>query len=315
MRIVCGTDFSIHANTAALIAASLASRLAIPLSIVHVLDMSGYRDTSPDFARHLRSASEKKLQRLGERAAQYGATVETFVVEGSPAVKLSEFAATADARLLVISAAGQIAPTQWLAGSVADEVIQISAVPTLIIREPRSIEAWLDGKQSHNIMAAFDFSASSEAAIRWIASQQTIAPCAITVAYAASSTNERTRLGIAVPRSPLYYPHSLKQTLEEEIRSSVANVLLTPPHILVKTDWGRTSSQVIEMGRDLRADLLVVGTSERRGLARLGSVARAVTHYWETNVAVIPRGWNAVAVESVDRIAAINHPNEYAVAA
>jgi len=61
--------------------------------------------------------------------------------------------------------------------------------------------------------------------------------------------------------------------------------------ICVKADWGRPDSQLIEMAADNRTDLTVVGTSQRRGLARLGSVARAVMHYSQKNVACVPEGW------------------------
>jgi nucleotide-binding universal stress UspA family protein len=185
----------------------------------------------------------------------------------------------------------------------------------LIVREPRSIAAWVDGKQSLNILAGFDFSASSKAAIRWIASQEAIARSNITVAHAPEPVNERTWLGIAAPRSTLSCPPSIKQSLEEEIQKYVGGELITAPRIVVNTDRGRPGPHVIGMGHELRADLLVVGTSERRGLARLGSVSRAVTHYSEKNVAVIPSGWKAAVGEAADNVAAINRPNEYAVAA
>ena len=59
----------------------------------------------------------------------------------------------------------------------------------------------------------------------------------------------------------------------------------------MKADWGRPDAQLIEMGADRHADLMVVGTSQRRGLARLGSVARAVMHYSHKNVGCVPEGW------------------------
>ena len=58
----------------------------------------------------------------------------------------------------------------------------------------------------------------------------------------------------------------------------------------MKADWGRPDAQLIEMGADRHADLMVVGTSQRRGLARLGSVARAVMHYSHKNVGCVPEG-------------------------
>ena len=126
MRIICGTDFSIHANSAALAAATLAARLDLPLTLVHVLDPDKYSNPSPELMAYLRNGRQKKLQVLAERAGRKGVIVETAIIEGSPAEKLAQFAREAQARFLVVSAIGQIAPTQWLTGSVTDRVVQIS---------------------------------------------------------------------------------------------------------------------------------------------------------------------------------------------
>jgi len=119
MRIICGTDFSIHANSAALAAATLAARLDLPLTLVHVLDPDKYSNPSPELMAYLRNCRQKKLQVLAERAGRKGVIVETAIIEGSPAEKLAQFANESRARFLVVSAIGQIAPTQWLAGSAS----------------------------------------------------------------------------------------------------------------------------------------------------------------------------------------------------
>jgi nucleotide-binding universal stress UspA family protein len=291
MKIICGTDFSIHANAAAVAAGSLAKRLEMPLTLVHVLDPSRYSNPSADLMEYLRRDRQKKLQTLADRARRKGVIVETKIVEGSPAAKLAEVAATAKARFLLVSAIGQIAPTQWLAGSVTDQAIQMSSIPTLVVRDPGSFEAWLHGERALKVLVGYDFSAGSEAAIRWIRSLNEIAPCNITIAYVASPSNERSRLGIAPPLSPLYYPSALRKFLEEEIQRRCGGILGNNARIFVKADWGRPDSQLMEMAEDRRTDLMVVGTSQRHGLARLGSVARAVVHYAKMNVASVPESW------------------------
>lgn len=298
MRIICGTNFSIYADAAAVMAASLAARLDLPLTLAHVLDPSRYSNPSDDLVGHLRLARRKKLQTLAERAGRQGAIIETTVMEGSPAAMLAELTASTKARFLVVSAIGQIAPTRWLAGSVTDQSVQMSSVPTLVIRDPGSFEAWLRGERPLKVMVGYDFSASSEAAIRWIGSLSEIAPCDITIAYVASPANERSRLGTAPPLSPLYYPSALKKFLEEEIHQKCGTLLQNITGICVKADWGRPDSQIIEMAVDSGTDLMVVGTSQRRGLARLGSVARAVMHYSQKNVTCVPEGWVGSISES-----------------
>jgi nucleotide-binding universal stress UspA family protein len=165
MKIICGTDFSTHANGAAVAAASLAARVELPITLAHVLDPSRYVNPSDDLMRHLRLTGQKKLQVLAERAGRQGAIVETTIMKGSPGAKLAELATRTNARLLVVSAIGQIALTHWLSGSVTDRAVQMSSVPTLVIRDPQSLEVWLRGKRPLRVMLGYDFSTSSESAI------------------------------------------------------------------------------------------------------------------------------------------------------
>ncbi len=289
MKIICGTDFSVHANEAALTAATLAARLGETLTLVHVLDPSRYTNPSKDLMDHLRKGRQQKLDSLNERVKRRAARVEAQVVEGTPATKLTELAAATDARLLVVSANGQIAPTKWFAGSMADQAVQGSTIPVLVVRDPRGLKEWAYDKRPLRVLVGYDYSASADAALRWVASLRQIAPCEITVVYVASAIKERTRLGIAPPMSPIYYPSGIKQFLASELKQKCDSVFGEDgAKVRVLADWGRPDSHLIEVAGDNRADLLVVGTSQRRGLARLGSVSRAVLHYAHMNVACVP---------------------------
>jgi nucleotide-binding universal stress UspA family protein len=301
MRIICGTDFSIHANSAALASATLAARLDLPLRLVHVVDPAQYSNPSSELMAYLRNGRQQKLQVLAERAGRKGVIVETAIIEGSPAEKLAQFADETQARVLVVSAIGQIAPTQWLAGSITDQVVQMSKVPTLILRDAGSFESWLQRERALKILVGYDYSATAEAAIRWVGSLAAIAPCDITVAYVASPANERSRLGTPTPLSREYYSSSLRQFLEAEIKQNCGPMLGNGARVYVKADWGRPDSQLVEIAADSNVDLTVVGMSRRRGFARLGSVARAVVHYAKTNVASVPDGWVAPASEETQR--------------
>jgi len=289
MNIICGTDFSVHANKAVLASAALAARQGGTLSLVHVLDTRNYLNPSPELVQHLRDSRQKKLDALADRARRRAAKVETHLLEGSPAMKLTEFARKAAAQLLVVSANGQIAPTKWFVGSVTDQVAQAADIPTMVIRDAAGIEAWAYEKRPLNILIAYDFSASAEAALRWTASLREIGPCEISIAYVASAANERVRLGVAPPLSPLYYPSGLKKFLEQELKQKCDAVFGEGmAGVSVVADWGRPDSHLIELAGDARMDLIVMGTSQRRGLGRLGSVSRAVVHYAHMNVACVP---------------------------
>lgn len=289
MKIICGTDLSVHANEAALTAATLAARLGETLTLVHVFDPSRYSNPSKELMDHLRDSRQNKLNPLIERAKRRAARVEARVVEGTPATKLTELAKTTDAQLLVVSANGQIAPSKWFVGSTTDQAVQGSTIPVLVVRNPSGLNDWAYAKRPLQVLVGYDYSASAEAALRWAASLREIAPCEITVVYVASAAKERARLGIAPPMSPIYYPSGIKQFLAKELKQKCDSIFgENGAKVRILADWGRPDSHLIEVAADSRADLLVVGTSQRRGLARLGSVSRAVLHYAHMNVACVP---------------------------
>lgn len=289
MKIICGTDFSAHANDAALAAAALTGRVQGALTLVHVLDANLYRDPTPDLMQHLREGRQRKMNALVGRAERRAAKAEAWVVEGTPALKLAELANTNKAQMLIVSSNGQIAASKWFVGSVADQVVQNATVPTLVLRNAGGVQNWVYAKRNLRVLIGYDFSASAEAALQWAAALRRIAPCDITVAYVATAANERSRLGRAPALSPLYYPAAVKKFLEAELKQKCAAVLgENGAQTCVMADWGRPDAQLLEMAADDQVDLIVVGTSQRRGLARLGSISRAVLHYAHTNVACIP---------------------------
>lgn len=288
MKMICGTDFSVHANAAALAAAGLAGRMKGSLTLVHVLDLNLYADPSKDLLDHLCESRQKRLAVLADRARRRAAKVVTRVIAGSPAKKLAEMAAEGGARLLVLSAPRQNPFMPSLNGSVADQVAQSSSTPTFVIKEAEAFREWTYAKRPLRVLVGYDFSASAESALRWAASLREIAPCEITIAYVASPDRD-PRIAYAPPMSPVYYPAGIKKFLENELEQACDAVFGSDQwRMCVKADWGRPDSQLLETALECKADLIVVGTSQQRGLARLGSVSRAVLHYAQTNVACVP---------------------------
>jgi len=136
MKIVCGTDFSQHAAEAADVAAALAAHFNETLVLIHVLEATRYELFSEELFDELRSRRLARLKEESSRLRKTGATVEEHLFEGSPSTAVSDFAAKANARMIVVSSLGQIAPSRWLVGSVAERIAQTSPVPTLVVPAP-----------------------------------------------------------------------------------------------------------------------------------------------------------------------------------
>jgi len=198
MKIICGTDFSTHASEAANAAAALTARLHGTLSLVHVMDTSRYELPSKELMDYLCASRQAKLKKEAERLRRQGATVEEQFLQGSPAVSMVKAATDSGARLIVVSSLGQIAPSRWFVGSVAERTAQNASIPTLVVRNQKPLEAWARGQRTLNVVVGYDFSESGDAALRWTSFLNEIGSCKITIVYVAwpSGDGRALRSGI-----------------------------------------------------------------------------------------------------------------------
>lgn len=298
MKIICGTDFSTHASEAANAAAAITARLNGTLSLVHVMDTSRYELPSKELMDYLCGSRQAKLTKEAERLRRQGATVEEQFLQGSPAINLVKAATDSGARLIVVSSLGQIAPSRWFVGSVAERTAQNASIPTLVVRNQKPLEAWARGQRTLNVVVAYDFSESGDAALRWTSFLSEIGPCRITVVYVAWPPEAGARYGAGYDQPHPYYPSEVEKLLKRDLQEKCEEVLgKTKLRFRVAAGLGRPDPQLIELAADEKADVIVVGTNQRRGLARLGSVSRAVLHHAPLNVACIP----IAAAEPADR--------------
>lgn len=96
---------------------------------------------------------------------------------------------------MVVSTIGSVSPSRWLVGSVAEKTAQLSKVPTLVVRDHESLLSWAEGKRTLTVFVGYDFSSSSETALRWVASLTQIGACRVTVAYVSWPPKEAWRFG------------------------------------------------------------------------------------------------------------------------
>lgn len=289
--VVCGTDFSIHAMEAANVAAAIGKRLDTTLVITHVEEYGGLGAGHPEIFDAFHKRTRERLAAEVKRLCSLGATVSQKLLSGSPYEALSETATTSNARLVVVASIGRVAPSRLLAGSVAERTAETSPVPTLVVRDGAPFMSWARGERRLNVLVGCDFSASPDAALRWLRELQDIGPCDITVAHVDWPPQELRRLGLHGPISLTENLPEVEHALEQELKERVTVIFGEQPvSLCVMPGWGRTDAHLIQLAKDHHADLLVVGTHQRHGLSRLwlGSVSRGVLHHAPMSVAVVP---------------------------
>lgn len=300
--IICGTDFSENAGRAASAAAALARRLGAPLLLVHAGGLP-MESATQEFYDTQTASLRARLHDEGERLRALGATVEETVADGAPDEVLAQLAQQRRARLLVVSSLGVGAPARWLVGSVAERTAESSPVPTLVVRDATPFDAWARGERALNIFVGADFTASSDAALRWVAELRQLGPVEVIAGHVDWPPEEAARLGVSGPLGLRGNLPAMQSVIERDLQEKVARLLGSENvRVSVRGNWGRADAPLVEMAIEAQADLVVVGTHQWHGLDRLrhGSVSRGILHHAPMSVACVPVP--AAAPMSVPRI-------------
>ncbi|HEX7453373.1 MAG TPA: universal stress protein [Polyangiaceae bacterium] len=288
MTIVCGTDFSEHAEQAGRAAAAVAKRLGVPLKLVHVLPESPLLLSLVPSEANLRTALNAQAAKLH---LHFGVDVEPIALFGVPHEALLEFALAANASLVVLSSLGMKKQQHWLVGSVAERVAQRSSLPVLVVRNAAGIEAWARAERALSVMLGADLGATSMGALRWVEGLRRVLPCDVCIAQVAWPFAEHARLGIKGAVALEGLRPELQARLEADLKTW-AGTLQGEGNttFLVSACWGRVDGHLAQLADEAHVDLLVVGTHQRAWAARAwqGSVSRGVLHYASSNVACVP---------------------------
>jgi nucleotide-binding universal stress UspA family protein len=289
--IVCGTDFSQQAIHAVETAAALARRLDEALLLVHAVDTDSHEFLPAEIRDSLCTYERAQLHEEFERLRAAEVEVSEAFRGGKAENVLLEAATSEDARLVVVSSHGRKLAARWVLGSVAERVAESSPVPTLVVRDSTAFTRWLSGKKHLRVFVGADFSAPSKAALQWVAWLQQIGPCHVVVAHLEADESASASFG---PMHPSIVMEMLARTNATQVRAmrrSVRQILgVKRVRVRIEKGWARSDAHLIQVAREERADLMVIGTHQRHGLARLGhlSVSRGVLHYAPMNVACVP---------------------------
>jgi nucleotide-binding universal stress UspA family protein len=289
--IVCGTDFSATAVEAVDVAAEMARRFNVKLLLLHVEEFRGLAVADPGLFEQVVSKNREELNREAARLRKAGTIVEEKLLSGSVFDELVNAAIDAKARLVVVGAVGHGVAQRLLVGSVAERVAETSPIPTLVVRPGAKLLPWMRGEHTLKVLVGYDFSAASDAALRWLNEIQALGGCETIVLHVDWPPDQAQRLGYHGPLPLTQNSEQLQNFLERDLAERVA--MLLPPEkvtITVEPGWGHTEGYLFQMAHREKVDLVVVGTHRRHGWGRLrfGSVSRTVLHHASVTVAVVP---------------------------
>jgi nucleotide-binding universal stress UspA family protein len=285
--IVCGTDFSTHALEAANVAAAMAMRLGAPLLLVHGADERG--DIPATYWPSIQETQRPQLETEATRLRARGTNVEEHLTGGVPDEGVADCAERADARLIVLAASGQGAFGRWLLGSVSERIAETAWVPTLVVRRGERMLDWAHGGKPLRVFVGTDFTRESDAALAWTAQLREVGPCEFTIGFVDRLAEKRAEEARELPRGTDLpdAQEMFKFELEQRVTSFLPQ---HDVHVRVLPTSGHVESHLLEMAAEARADLIVVGTHQWRGLSRLRhpSVSRRLLHTAHGNVVCVP---------------------------
>jgi nucleotide-binding universal stress UspA family protein len=281
IRLVCATDLSVRAGRAADAAAAIAARLRGRLTLVHAAQSAGRGTaTVPVQGRLLAEAG---------RLRAGGLEVDPVLLRGFPAGETVLDHVRKEPPALVVVASALKGPLdRWAFGSVAEQIAQASPAPTLVVRAAEPFERWQPKGPALRVFVAVDLYATSDGVLKWVRTLRRAGPCDVTVCH----VNEVAPPPGAAAGRELTNPPKLQARLEREVRKKVRDILGDDDtvRVVVRPARFRPGARVVALARAAGAELIVIGTHQRRGLSRLfhASLSRSVLHEAETNVACVP---------------------------
>ena len=296
--IVCGTDFSGTSQKAVEVAAMIARRAGEKLTLVHAMQGDERTSLPGDLVDSLALYAHAELLAEQARVREMGVEqTEAFRV-GSPADVLLHEARVRKARLLTLAATPKNRLRNLLRGSIAEQVAEKCEVPTLLIRDAESLLRWERNGRRLRVVVNADWLSASKGTLRWLKWLRTIGPCELILIYLEPQLMNYLAVDLI--------PSVLEEELLDEMalsharrfRREVRNILGNEGvRIRFEKGWGLSDAHLIEVAKEERADLVVVGRLMGGGLKR-HPLTHGVLHYAPMNVVCVPE-WERESLRSV----------------
>ena len=300
MTILCGTDFTPNGNDAASVAGAWGKRFKDTVQLMHVVEKPAVKSIDESLWQGYLAPFHNELEGQAERLRSNGSEVKTGLKVGAASEQLVEAASQDGVRMLIISSLGRVAVSRLLVGSVAERVAENAEVPTLVVRRPAPLIGWGEGRRALNVLVAVDFTASAEAALRWVRETHGKGEVNITLTYIGWPAKDRSRFGVQGPVPDGGHTPAIQIALDRDLRELGERVLGTSDFKThVNTTWGNPGIKAVELSTELDVDLVVTGTHQVQGIRRLWhtSFSRTILHDSPTNVMVVPSQSSAPAID------------------
>ncbi|CAN5911762.1 hypothetical protein BH11MYX3_BH11MYX3_23960 [soil metagenome] len=281
MSIICGTDLSPASAAALEVARALAAmRGDDQVVLVHIADPAGdpgEREAAIDRAR-------TEMDTL--LASMTGTpTVRGEMIVGTPDETLVSFAETEGSDLIVIAARSDSGKPTRL-GSTAAQVIARATVPVLVVRDPAPWLAFAKGERPLRVLLGIDDSATCDLGIQWTQGLRAQGPVDVVLGAIYYPDDAAAHYGLE-PKPVVDSDPEIEALIVRDLRRRFGGST-DKVSARAQRGLGRIGDHVLELANETKVDAIVVGTGQKTGLGRLGSVSSIIINDARQSVVCVP---------------------------
>ncbi len=277
MPILCGSDLSPGSADALVAAIALAERRGDKeLVLVHIAAPGDEAPGLDGAHKTLSEQSDKLVASVPVRIeVRAGATAET----------LAQLAEVEGADMIVVGAGPRAAGR---VGSFAGHLVEVSPVPVLLVRDPAPWVEFGRGERALKVLAGVDDSATSDIGLHWLKCLRQNGPVDVTLGAVYYPDEACHKYGLKLlshverdPEIETLLARDLLHRFEPAVGAGEVQARM-------QLGLGRIGDHLIELANETAVDVMLVGTRQRTGLGRLGSVSSVVVANAPQSVVCIP---------------------------
>ncbi|HEY0477465.1 MAG TPA: universal stress protein [Kofleriaceae bacterium] len=285
MSIICGTDLTPASSGALEVARALAAQRGDrEVMLVHVAD----GEPGGDAERAALRARLDAQARAGR--ATPGPAVRAELLIGPPDQTLVGFAETEGSDLIVIAAHSRSERAQSRLGTTAAQVIERTHVPVLAVRDPAPWLAFARAERPLKVLLGIDDSATCDLGVQWTLALARRGPIEVVLGAIYYPDDAAAYYGLPA-RSLVETDPEIERLMQRDlIRQFTGSAAPVARSVTARArrGLGRIGDHMIELARDEQVDAIVVGTGQKTGLNRLGSVSSVIVADAPESVVCVP---------------------------
>lgn len=227
------------------------------------------RDLYATVARGMREDGERLLERVKSILPPGIGPVTTRLEVGGPVEVIRAVAEQERIGLILLGARGQGPVRELVFGSVSHRILTHAVCPTWVVKSPM--------RALRRVLLAVQGSDDAEAAARFLAARPFREPVEITVLTVFPVGQPMWPVGLTESQTMVQEAKEAANRFVEEVADRLAGLQYCAG---VKVATGAPAYAVLQEADTSKADLILMGTRGRPGIARffLGSVAHTVLH-------------------------------------